>query len=164
MTSPLQDVGGGWLDQAISAMAQLPSRIMSTVEEWRERDMIERELGELGAHGELDRVLADVGLARADIPALIKNGPAAARQLGEMMERIGIGAAHRSSLTRMRDIEWLCTICSSRRACRRWLASGASDDGFHAFCPNADMFEQARHGRKHGGVLAELIQLKGQLL
>jgi uncharacterized protein YjiS (DUF1127 family) len=145
MTSSLQDVGGGWLDQTISAMAGLPSRIMSSVEDWRERDMIERELGELGAHGELDRVLADVGLARADIPALIKNGPAAARQLGEMMERIGIGAAHRSSLIRM-------------------LASGASDDGFHSFCPSADMLEQARHVGKHGGVLAELIQLKGQLL
>jgi uncharacterized protein YjiS (DUF1127 family) len=164
MTSSLHVVGRDWLDQTISAIARLPSQIISTVEEWRERDMLQRELAELGKHGELDRVLADTGLARADIPTLIRNGPAAARQLDEMMERIGIDLAQCRGLSWMRTIEWQCVACSSRNECRRWLESGASDDGFHAFCPNAKLFEQARCGGKCRGILAELGRIEGQVL
>src|SRR5713226_9274672 len=63
-----------WIARAISGIAELPSRIATAIEDWRERDILQREFAELGARGELDRVLEDAGMSRCDISVLLKNG------------------------------------------------------------------------------------------
>src|SRR5690242_7625506 len=53
----------GWMQRVAVALSRAGSRISTTVQAWRERRVLERELAQLHAHGEYDRVLADNGLS-----------------------------------------------------------------------------------------------------
>ncbi len=122
-----------WIARAISGIAELPSRIVTAIEDWRERDILQREFAELGARGELDRVLEDAGMSRCDISILLKNGFVVRRQLGHMFERLGVNLDRRLPTVTMREIHWRCMRCDSRRRCQEWLTSGMSDNAFRGF-------------------------------
>ena len=140
MAQNLASPGTQLLARTVAYFVELPDRIASSVADWQERDMLQRELAELGAHGELDRILSDAHLSRSDLPVLLKNGPAARRQLSDMFEHLEIADGHRQPTALMREICWRCMRCETRKRCRQWLASGKSDDGFREFCPNAEEF------------------------
>src|SRR5579859_8206644 len=104
-----------WLDQAAHAVTRLPSRLMLTLEDWREHSSLAGELDALAAHGELDRTLTEAGLSSSDVPRLLKGHPGAARQLPEMMRRVGIDPTRLPITPETREIEWRCTDCRSWR-------------------------------------------------
>jgi uncharacterized protein YjiS (DUF1127 family) len=128
------------LSDAVRAIATIPGRLAQAVEGWREHRAIDCELAELAAQGNLDRVLDDVGLTRSDIPSLLKGHPGAARQLAEMLERLGIAPRDIAANHDMREVELRCIGCASWRRCRKWLRSGAADDRWQGFCPNAGTY------------------------
>jgi len=37
-----------------------------------------------------------------------------------------------------------CVFCGATEACEAWLQSGATPDGFYAFCPNAGFLDRER--------------------
>ncbi len=117
--------------------------LQGSLADWRDRRSLSRELADLRARGELDAVLAEIGLSRAQIPQLIAGGPAGARLLGQMLDRLGIERRHIASGAALQDLAWTCTACTERRTCRAWLASGRTE-GFQDFCPNAAVLECLR--------------------
>lgn len=148
MTHPISSSRGTWLSRAAVAASRFSSRILLAVEGVHERSVLEHELVRLDAQGDLERVLSDAGMSRSEMSRLINGHPGASGQLAEMMGRVGADrtdlhatAAARSAL---RAVERECTSCDSWRECRGWLASHATDNGYRAFCPNAETLEEMR--------------------
>jgi uncharacterized protein YjiS (DUF1127 family) len=102
---------------------------------WRERDALRRELGQLEASGELDLTLADIGLSRGQVAALMASDPRSAELLPRMMRRFRVDPDQKQAIAALRDIEWTCTLCRAQRQCRKWLDGKAP--GYPSFCPNA---------------------------
>jgi hypothetical protein len=161
-------------DQALRAFARLPSRLMLTIEDWRERSSLASELNALAAYGELDRTLLEAGLSPHDVPRLLKGNPGAARQLPEMMRHVGIDPSILPITPETREVEWRCTDCRSWRRCRDWLASSDADRGYREFCPNGSALEQMRdrqeqrpaerdHRAMSAGGLDELDATRGRI-
>lgn len=135
-----------WGGKAVAAMAGLPDRVLTTFEGWWEQYQLRRELAELRGHGELERTLADSGIAPSDIPRLLRAHPQTRQQLARMMRRLGIDRAALPPrlLETVRDMEWQCGDCADWRHCRAWLAAPASPEDDHAFCPNAEALDRLR--------------------
>jgi hypothetical protein len=132
----------------LAPIAALRDRVSITIEGWRERYRLRRELNDLRLNGELDRTLADSLISDLDIPRLMKAHPSTSRQLAEMMRRQGIDGAGTRDMLRLRDIEWRCGECTDWRKCRNWLASRHPPDEYRAFCPNAEAFDELRRAQK----------------
>ena len=103
---------------------------------WRRQEALEHDLQRLS-----DLELADIGITRAEIPALArsKDAPALLRQ---MLARLGIPetALQKDPALRQR-VQRSCATCFSRAYCRRWLRTGQPAEGYKAFCPNSGDFE-----------------------
>jgi hypothetical protein len=119
------------------------SRLQSAALAARERNALRTELADLAAKGELDRTLADAGLTRAQVPALVRNHPNACHLLARMMDQLGIDAESVDEADSMHDAAWRCTTCTEKRVCAQWLAQPRNET-WRAFCPNADTFDAAR--------------------
>lgn len=126
-------------------------RIGTAVGRWAEgvsaRRKLRRELAFIDSNGDLDAILTDVGLTRAQVGTLVAGSPDARHLLMAMLERLGI-AERRVPTATMREMGWACTTCADKRRCREWLASG-EEAGFRAFCPNAALldYELLKHQR-----------------
>ncbi|MBV8653078.1 MAG: hypothetical protein JO255_16560 [Alphaproteobacteria bacterium] len=132
----------GWARMILAPIAALTDRISISIEGWRERSRLRRELTDLRLNGEFDRTLADSLISAHDIPRLMKTHPGTSRQLTEMIRRQGIDCAAIPAMPRLRDIEWQCGECKEWRRCRSWLASRDAPDEYRAFCPNAEAFDE----------------------
>lgn len=145
MTSLAQSSPRGWIGKALVSLAD---SILVTVEGWRERSRLRRELDALGSAGELMRTLADSGIGLGDVPRLLRAHPHTAQQLDQMMHRLDIDRAalpHGNAIAAgLRDIEWQCGDCADWRKCRAWLASPGAAESHRAFCPNAEALDQLR--------------------
>jgi hypothetical protein len=67
---------------------------------------------------------------------------------GELLDRIGIEVerAPETIVTdELRAALRLCVKCRHNRRCQRWLRGERPADDYHAFCPNAALFDQLRH-------------------
>ena len=159
----------GWVRNASASIAQLPNWIWLTVDGWRERSRLRRELDNLRQQGELDRTLIDSGIAPSDVDRLMRSHPHTGEQLAQMMQRLGIdrAALPRSPtvLEELRATEWRCGECADWRKCRTWLVSRDAPDSYRAFCPNAETLDELRTSgasfRRPCGILAELAARKG---
>jgi len=111
-------------------------KVLRMIAIWHDRRMMADELNSLD-----DRTLAELGLARDQIPLLVRAYPAATERFAQMLARVGLDtkAAPLDPATRG-DLYRVCTMCTKRGRCRRWLASTKAADGYPAFCPNARMF------------------------
>jgi hypothetical protein len=158
---PHPDVGG-WTRKAPAPIAALTNWILITIEDWRERFRLRRELEDLRLHGEFDRTLADSLISPSDIPRLMRVHPGTSRQLADMMLCQGIDRAALACMPRMRDIEWRCGECKDWRKCRSWLASRDAPDNYRAFCPNAEAFDELRRA-EHAGSNSSFRKLSGAL-
>lgn len=157
-----------------SLPARLARWFASCIEGWRERAQLRSEFSRLAQQGELDRTLADSGIARSDVPRLMHAHPGTPQQLRRMMARLGIDRARFSRsqalADALREMEWRCGECADWRHCRAWLESGASAETYRAFCPNASALDQLRcrvvetsagEPPHRCGLLAELEAAKG---
>ena len=108
----------------------------------RKRRQLRLELAQLAAMGDLDTVLADVGLARSQIEPLIEGCAGARELLDRMLARLGIDAGQ-LTIEDLRDMTWTCTTCPDKHKCREWLAEAEETGDFRSFCPNAAHLDDA---------------------
>jgi len=119
---------------------------LDAIETQRRRCVLEQQLNALD-----DRCIADIGIAREQIPAIASAYPDAPQLLRRMMGRIGVAPEpllHDAVLRR--EMEWNCVSCASRSLCRRWLKSAAPADGYRTFCPNAEGLDRLAAQRADG--------------
>ena len=95
--------------------------------------------------GELDALLEVLGITREQLHAFDISPLASAELMSRMMERVGLGGADIKGDAWSSNVpELRCRACQSWRQCRRWLDSGAKDEAYHEFCPNAELLDQLR--------------------
>ena len=108
----------------------------------RERRRLAHELAGLG-DDQLDRVLCEVGVSRADLKTFLARAPQSRDLLGRMLVRLGLGVEDlRGGDSSTRRIERECTMCSAQARCHRWLDEARDASGYRAFCPNAPAFDR----------------------
>jgi hypothetical protein len=105
----------------------------------RARNQLRRELAFIDSNGDLDVILADIGLTRAHVKPLVAGSPDARLLLLSMLERLGL-ARERVPVEAVREMGWACTTCVDKGRCREWLANGEETE-YRAFCPNAALLD-----------------------
>jgi uncharacterized protein YjiS (DUF1127 family) len=139
-----------WAQHAADRAArQLSATIAGTVDAiatQRRRGFLERQLNALD-----DRAVADIGIAREQIPAVASAYPDAPQLLRRMMEHLGIAPEPilRAAALR-REMEWNCVACPHRSRCRRWLKSATPADAYRSFCPNAEGLDRLSAAQANG--------------
>jgi hypothetical protein len=124
-------------------LSRLANRAKVAIADARQRRALRRELADCAMNGELDTILADVGLTRGDIEPLIKGHPEAARLFRAMLGRLGLEKEYSRDSNIHREMERTCSLCDEHGRCRGWLHTGRKD-GYHDFCPNADLLDFLR--------------------
>lgn len=137
-------------DSQPGLLQRLRARVQTMIADARARAALRAELAHLDANGELDGVLAEIGLSRAGMPALVKRHPGAYRRLAAMLQRRGLADCRsRDALSRstvraeMRDIEAQCLFCQTTRQCESWLRTDRTE-GYREFCPNAEAMDRIK--------------------
>ena len=111
--------------------------LAAPIRRFRERERLRSELAGLERRGELDAVLRDAGLLRAQWPTVVAAHPDASELLAGMLARLGIERRHLGSTDTEREIGWTCTTCADKRRCRDWVSDGRTDPReYRSFCPN----------------------------
>lgn len=118
-------------------------RLAESLTGWCAENRLRMELGRLGP-GELDRVLADAGLSRRDLPSGLGERRGSRPLMARMLAHFGVrqdrvAVRYQGAL---RDAERVCNHCGATARCRRWLNRGATDDAPRLFCPNAELFDE----------------------
>jgi len=122
------------VDRAVRGIAAAVAQTGDAREIRRRRRVLKQQLNALD-----DCAIADIGIARAQIPAIAAAWPEAPQLLRRMMERVGAPLADLLCDARLhREMEWNCVACSNRSQCRRWLKSPQPADAYRSFCPNAE--------------------------
>lgn len=131
-------------------IGRMRARIATMIADARARASLRNELAHLDANGELDGVLAEIGLSRAGVPTLVKRHPGAYRRLAAMLQRRGLADCRsRNALSRstiraeLRDVEAQCLFCQATSKCETWLRSNQTE-GYREFCPNAEAMDRIK--------------------
>lgn len=126
--------------------------VKSAVKQYFEGAAYRRQLREelaCFAADDLDRVLADIGLGRNEMKAMIANAPRSHRLMRSMLRRLGL--ENRLALMPVelvRSIERRCAACANQPECDDWMSKGAPGDGYRHFCPNAAAFDALPRGSR----------------
>lgn len=117
----------------------LPARIVARFRLWRKRRRWIGEMADAAAFGQLDGILADVGLNHAELGFLM-DGPAdAGREFGIFAQMQGVDVK-RLPPDVVREAVHACAHCASRVPCKRWLRTGTWKYDGDSRCPNAALF------------------------
>lgn len=122
----------------------LLARIAEAFHDWRARAQQWREFNVLAQSGALDDVLAEAGVSRAELPAVIQAYPQSGRRHVAMMRWMGVDPAALPHTPETREAQWHCIHCAASRACDHWLALPTDRRPFPRFCPNVEVFRRAR--------------------
>ena len=127
------------LEKSIAALR----RLAESFAHWRAANRVRRELDRQGT-GELDRVLADAGLNRADLPTIFGGRAGNRSMMARMLVHFGVRPDRTAVRYQgaLRDAERVCIHCGNTARCRRWLNLGAAGDAPRLFCPNAELFDE----------------------
>ena len=137
----------------VTSVASALARARDRFQIWyRHRDALD-ELRKLPVD-ERERVLADVGLAMGDMPALSRPHAGPTVLLPHRLAAVGLDAAYfeHQQLSMYRDMQRTCVRCASWRHCARDLARGDVQTGMAGYCLNAEtidslLVEKAGHSR-----------------
>ena len=99
---------------------------------------------------ERDLVLADAGLSRSDLSAVLHSDGARRKLMIRTMTHFKVDpkAAALRYWGAYRDAERVCVQCRNVKRCRRWHAWGARNDAPRMFCPNAQLFDDMARDRR----------------
>lgn len=125
-----EDPAGGCQDPAGAAL-----RLARMFRAWRRRSALSAALARLE-----DFQLDDLGIRRAEIPALVRASSVAPRLLQRMLARLQLEPA----LQPRRQLVRTCMVCPAVSRCRVWLDRGGRADGYREFCPNAALLDELR--------------------
>jgi uncharacterized protein YjiS (DUF1127 family) len=95
-----------------------------------------------------DHEVADLGISRNELQAIVRAGTQPRRLMTAMMARIGVRPSDLRRISGLtREVERTCALCAEKRRCRRWLKAEQPSQDYRSFCPNAASFERARAAR-----------------
>jgi len=135
----------GWRSAWLRGLA----RLSQSLSDFFARNALRAELVDLARRGALDVTLEDMGITRAEMDRVVRSYPEAGRLRGAMTKRLGIDIGALEPRTRY-ALEQTCALCIAHRRCSRWLARpGSAADGYHAFCPNASLFDATLNPAQH---------------
>ncbi len=123
-----------WIKAAVAGLESM-KRALS---DWRRRSAFRQEIAQLERAGLLDVVLDDLGMTRWEMDKVARGYPEAERLLPNMAERRGVTLQALDAHT-LFALRHTCAVCNAHRACRRWMARGATGEA--AFCPNSDLLD-----------------------
>jgi hypothetical protein len=125
---------------APSAERKSRSLIDVISEWWSSRTIRSSALSELECAGtaEVERIAKDVGVSAPELRNLISRGPDAANLLLLRMAALKLDRSEvaRNEPAMFQDLQRVCSMCQSKRQCRRDLARGSPDPEWEDYCPN----------------------------
>lgn len=133
--APRHGVGG--------ALIWLAAKAKTAIADARQRYALRRELANCAMNSDFDIILAEAGLGRGEIEPLIKGHPDASRLLRAMSERLSVEQERNKDPVILREMQRTCALCTEHGRCRRWLSTERKD-GYHDFCPNAELLDLLR--------------------
>jgi uncharacterized protein YjiS (DUF1127 family) len=116
---------------------------------WRNMRAARASLGELEECGkEATHIAHDLGLAPSELRNIAAKGPDAAHQLEMRLDALHLdpAALRRDEPLVMRDLERVCSVCGSKRRCKRDLARFPDDGVWRKYCPNATTLDALEAG------------------
>jgi hypothetical protein len=121
--------------QQYPRLAALIDNLSDWLKKWRERS----EMSELDS-GEFDRIAHEMGLAPADLDALVRQGRHAADELPYLLKALGFDddAIARIERPVLNDMLRTCAGCQHKQACQHDLAAGVVAQRYETYCANAD--------------------------
>jgi hypothetical protein len=128
---------------------------IDVVAEWLRRH---RDMEELRASGEFDRVARDLGVTPDDLTSLVKQGPHAADELPHMLKALGIDqeALVRTAPRVLRDMERVCATCRAKGRCDDELAAGTAAKHYGTYCLNSGTIDSIKSGPAKGSETSSL--------
>jgi hypothetical protein len=122
-----------WLDHPLSHLAS-----------WRAHQCARAEREGQAPTAELDQVLADVGLNRSDLPAILALDPDSPEGLRQMAARLGISPQTLALGGGQRELRRRCLDCRDKDPCGQWLKQAQAPEAAPGFCPNAAELSRIR--------------------
>jgi hypothetical protein len=114
---------------------RLIDRVTESLAKHRRR-MALRELDALGYDASV--IARDLGLTRSQLRALVVQEPGFPGHLKRMLNALGLDPELTSVDPALsRDMQSVCSICTSKRRCHRELGRGTAARNFETFCANA---------------------------
>jgi hypothetical protein len=108
---------------------------------WSNRTTRNSAIAELTCAGadQVERIAKDVGMSGAELGTLVSRGPEAANELLRRMAELDLDRAEvsRCEPRTFQDLQRVCTMCESKRRCRRDLERDPAAPGWQDYCPNA---------------------------
>jgi hypothetical protein len=127
-------------------------KLIAAVHDWA-RDSVDD-----CANYEIERMAREVGLSPRELRRMSKLKPDAAKLVMQRMAALHLNSETltKADPSTMRDLQRLCSNCTSKRRCQRDLARRPDDPVWRQYCPNEGTLEalqldalNARCGRKH---------------
>jgi hypothetical protein len=116
-----------------------------TLKRWHSRWAAIHKVRSLDKHqqGELAR---DLALPEGNVVRLIARGHRARDEADCLMSVLGLNmqTVQSNNPGLARDISVVCSDCVATKRCRRELDAGSSRTSYHAYCPNAQTFDELR--------------------
>ncbi len=118
-------------------------RIRKSLRRWWAAQRLSTELVYLPDE-ELNRLLADAGLARGDLFSGRPNNPRDRRRMAKMLVHFGVDPHEATPRYwgALKDAERVCTHCTQKKRCDRWHDWGVRNNAPLIFCPNARLFDE----------------------
>jgi hypothetical protein len=106
--------------------------------DWTRRGSARSELKCCG-EDEVERMAKDVGLSASELRRLAAHGPDSADLLLRRMAALDLdrNEVSRTEPRTFQDLQRVCTMCNSKRRCKRDLAHDSDDPIWQDYCPNA---------------------------
>ena len=121
--------------------------------DWRAQRKAMVELACCGPE-EVGRMARDVGVDRSDLGILAGKWPDSADLLSRRLDELGLDPAQATQVEPqvVRDLQRVCSLCTSKRKCGHDLARHPSDRTWREYCPNvgtldALMAERTKRGK-----------------
>ena len=88
---------------------------------------------------DIERLAKDVAVSVPELRALVRRGPEAANLLLRRMAALNLDCAEVSRTERrtFQDLQRVCTMCGSKRRCRRDLSRRPASPDWENYCPNS---------------------------
>jgi hypothetical protein len=87
----------------------------------------------------VERIAKDLGLSASELRRVTKLGPGSADLLLRRMAALDLDRKEvsRTEPRTFQDLQRVCSMCNSKRRCRRDLTRDAADPVWEDYCPNA---------------------------
>ena len=126
----MKEANGGGRSGRVAALVEWYRNLLAA---WASFDEVCNCSDDIGA------TARDVGLSRSDLRIIAAKRPDAADQLNLRLEALHLDRAAmlRTDPLVVRDLERVCTMCGSKRQCRRDWILHPTDEIWRTYCPNA---------------------------